>query len=44
MCIDEHENMLLLFGGCGFQNLIIFLLFYFIYQNQTFFGIRLGFD
>jgi hypothetical protein len=33
MCIDEHENMLLWFGGCGFQNLstFSFVLFYFIY-------------
>jgi hypothetical protein len=32
MCIDEHDNMLLWFGGCGFQNLSIFsfVLFYFI--------------
>jgi hypothetical protein len=32
MCIVEHENMLLWFGGCGFQNLSIFsfVLFYLI--------------
>jgi hypothetical protein len=40
MCIDEHENMLLWFGGCGLQNLstfcfvLFYLCFYFIYQNQ----------
>jgi hypothetical protein len=32
MCNDEHENMLLSFGGCRFQNLstFSFVLFYFI--------------
>jgi hypothetical protein len=32
MCIDEHDNMLLWFGGCGFRNLstFSFVLFYFI--------------
>jgi hypothetical protein len=39
MCIDEHKNMLLWFGGCGFQNLstFSFVLFYFIYFMLFFF-------
>jgi len=39
MCIDEHENILLWFGGYGFQNLstFSFVLFYFIYFMLFFF-------
>jgi hypothetical protein len=54
MCIDEHENMLLWFGGYRFQNLSIFsfvfillylvyiFFFFFLVKNQILKFLKLG--
>jgi len=48
MCVDEHENMLLWFGGCGFLNLRtlsfdLFSLCFLLLKSHKF-GTRLKYD